>query len=445
MVASAFLNWAGSELKPYSLYCANHVWATLRLLQRRQGDSKFRQALHRVEVGVRREQTNPVEDLSLVSCLVNPVKRLCHYPLLLGSVLRGMKEGEEGYEPIRRACEAVADLSFNVNSVVNEAEKQIALLEVHEMIEGCWPELVSKRGRELIQDVSSISLVRWPRYLVHPPDYWMNYRLTWGPRNAIRAVDALEAEDKEVDERLSERENIVPSAFWVLADESQAAYLISGRSAASLYTSLAAAAKKNKQLAEGRVSPTPLLSRVLVASKPGHRARNSPGNNEKRHEVVWALERRETHVARDSLKKLTSFQSGLCVPSEENVNAMQEITGDPEQKFGLPHLCIASWPWMLAVAAVASLARLAARLFSRDEIVPHALAIKSASYYAVHSVLFLEALKPINLAFGIIAMMMSCAKPFSALVCPAESCAFFKLMSDVVVHTIIFCAYVCEM
>lgn len=158
-------------LKLYANYCANYVNALDALEHARSGRPAFASAIQRAEVEIATHRQGE-GDLRLSSCLIRPVKRLCLYPLLLTALLKEFTSAEDTAaaataatadasaaassaatstsalrDTLSRTAEAVQEMAFRVNSMVQEAEHRVHMMELHERLRGLYPGLISPTRR----------------------------------------------------------------------------------------------------------------------------------------------------------------------------------------------------------------------------------------------------------------------------------------------------------
>lgn len=148
-VSDAIFISTPSLLKVYSLYAANFVASSRHMLECQKHKPAFEKAVRHVENAVRKARTGE-EDRSLTACLILPVKRICLYPLLLDALVGALSKTSSpaaaprrrGFQRLQETVELVGSLLSQVNQLVRDAEAQIALLGIHQSLDGAWPDIL---------------------------------------------------------------------------------------------------------------------------------------------------------------------------------------------------------------------------------------------------------------------------------------------------------------
>ena len=187
-------------LKLYAQYCSQYC-AALEALERLRTDRPaFAAAIQRAEAEIANHRQGE-GDLRLSSCMIRPVKRLCLYPLLLCALLKELdkvdatvdaKAAEEpaggvgggngawsssssssictssvsrassasslaaqrrsAREALSETAEAVQQMASQVNTMVNEADNRVRMLELHERLRGRYAGLLSP-SRQFVREI----------------------------------------------------------------------------------------------------------------------------------------------------------------------------------------------------------------------------------------------------------------------------------------------------
>ena len=173
-------------LKLYSTYCANYVAALEALERARAERPALATAIQRAEVEIATHRQGE-GDLRLASCLIRPVKRLCLYPLLLTALLKEFADAEKKAaatagsgedleagppksslrEALSDTADAVQAMASQVNTMVQEAENRVRMMELHERLHGLYPGLVTPTRRFVRTD--RVQVAKHDELHSHPP------------------------------------------------------------------------------------------------------------------------------------------------------------------------------------------------------------------------------------------------------------------------------------
>ncbi|CAK6955095.1 phosphatidylinositol 3%2C4,5-trisphosphate-dependent Rac exchanger 1 protein [Scomber scombrus] len=115
----------------YGEYCSNHEKA-LRLLMELNKISHIRTfLLHCMLLGGKKSTDIPLEGY-----LLNPIQRICKYPLLLKELLKRTPKKHTDYPAVEEALQAMKAVCSNINETKRQMEKMEALEQLQSHIEG---------------------------------------------------------------------------------------------------------------------------------------------------------------------------------------------------------------------------------------------------------------------------------------------------------------------
>jgi len=117
MLGKIFLD-VSMELMSYSVYCGNHPFMTLLLIQLKTQNPEFIKFLNEVKLN----QKERTRNLDIGDFLIKPLQRICKYPLLIKEMLKFIDESHDDYSNLMESGVFVEMTLNDINARMLESE-----------------------------------------------------------------------------------------------------------------------------------------------------------------------------------------------------------------------------------------------------------------------------------------------------------------------------------